>query len=324
MKIKQRILGAVGLAAMVAFGATGLAAQQSYPSKPIELVVPFAAGGSTDVMSRMMATRLSERLKQPVVVNNRPGGGSIIGTALVAKAPPDGHMLLAQTIAFAINSAARPRLPFDPIKDFAPIMEVSTIPLMVLVHPSLPVKNIQELIELAKKKPLNYASSGFGTSPHLAGEMFNSMAGVKLVHIPYKGNAEASTALLSGEVPIHFGLVPPFINHVKSGALRVIAVTTEKRIDSLPDTPTVAEAGFPAFEISSWQGFMTTGGTPKEIVARLNSELVQIMNTPEIRASILKQGATPVGGTPEAFAKKVASEIAKWKMVIEKSGAKME
>jgi tripartite-type tricarboxylate transporter receptor subunit TctC len=275
-------------------------------------------------MSRRLATKLAERLKQPVIVNNRPGGGSTIGTAQVAKAPPDGHTILAQTIAFAINAAARKSLPYDPIKDFAPIVEVSTLPLMLVVHPSLPVKSVQELVELAKSKELNYASSGFGTSPHLAGEMFNSMAGVKLTHIPYKGNAEASTALLSGEVPIHFGLVPPFIGHVRSGALRVLAVTTEKRIDSLPDVPTIAEAGYPEFEISSWQGFLAPGGTPKELVAKLNAELVLLINQPEIRESIIKQGAMPVAGSPEAFTKKVASEIAKWKLVIEKSGAKME
>jgi tripartite-type tricarboxylate transporter receptor subunit TctC len=320
-----RTFASLAVAAGAAFAVLAApAAAQTFPSKPIEIVVPFAAGGSTDVMSRLLATRLSDRLKQPVIVVNRPGGGSTIGTAQVAKAAPDGHTLLAQTIAFAINAAARAKLPYDPIKDFAPVVEVSTIPLMVLVHPSLPVNSIQELIALAKKQELNYASSGFGTSPHLAGEMFNSMAGVKLTHIPYKGNAEASAALLSGQVPIHFGLVPPFIGHVKSGALRVIAVTTEKRIDTLPDTPTVAEAGFPDFEISSWQGYLAPGGTPKEIVEKLNAELVRLINSPEIRDSIVKQGAAPVAGTAEAFTKKVASEIAKWKMVIEKSGAKME
>jgi len=321
---RRLFAGALAGAALSTVALPALA--QKFPTKPVEIIVPFAAGGSTDVTSRMLASRMAETFGQPVIVNNRPGGGSTIGTALVAKAPPDGHMILAQTIAFAINAAARKNLPYDPVKGFAPIVELSRIPLMVLVHPSLNVSTLKELIDLAKAKPgtLNYASSGHGTSPHLAAEMFNSMLGLDLTHIPYKGNAEASAALLSGQVPIHIGLVPPFIGHVRAGALKVLAVTTEKRLDTLPDTPTVAELGYPDYEISSWQGLFAPAGTPKDVVAKLNAEVVRILNLPEIRDGIIKQGATPAAGTPEAFADKVQSEIAKWKKVIEVSGAKLE
>jgi tripartite-type tricarboxylate transporter receptor subunit TctC len=320
-----RIIASITCIAALAT-ATALAGAQSFPSKTIEFIVPFAPGGSTDTVSRMLAQKMSETFGQPAIVNNRPGGGSIIGTALAAKAPPDGHTILAQTIAFAINAAAKKNLPYDPIKSFTPIAELSTLPLMLVVHPSLPVNSVQELVAMAKQKPgqLNYASSGSGTSPHLAAEMFKSMAGVDMIHIPFKGNAEASNALLGGHVPIYFALVPPFLAHVKSGALRALAVTTERRIDSLPHAPTIAELGYAGFEISSWQGLFVPAGTPPAAVARLNSEVGRIINLPEVRARIEREGATPVAGTAEQFGAKVASEIAKWKRVIEQSGAKLD
>ena len=314
------------LAAAAAILVSAAAAAQNFPTKTIEIVVPFAPGGSTDTMARTLGQKMSETFGQPVIVNNRPGGGSIIGTAFAAKAAPDGHTVLAQTIAYAINAAARSNLPYDPLKSFVPIVELSTLPLVLLVHPSVPANSVQELVALAKAKPgtLNYASSGNGTSPHLAAEMFKSMAGIDMVHIPFKGNAEASNALLGGHVPIHFALVPPFLAHIKSGALRALAVTTEKRIDSLPELPTVAELGYAGFEISSWQGLLAPAGTPKEVVAKLNAEVVRILNLPDVRAHISTEGANPVAGTPEQFAQKLEFEIAKWKRVIAQSGAKME
>ncbi len=304
-----------------ALAASSPGAAQDYPRKPIELVVPFVAGGTTDNIARLMAQRFSETWGQPVVVNNRPGGGSTIGTAVVAKAAPDGYTLLVNTISFAITAALQ-KLPYDPINDFAPITELASLPLMLVVHPSLPVTNLKEFIALARSWPAgwDYASSGAGTSPHLAAEMFKSAAGIDLVHVPYKGNAEAMNAMLGGHVKIYFALVPAALQHVKAGSLRPLAVTTEARLPYLPDVPTIAEQGFADYEISSWQGAFAPAGTPKEIVAKINRELVRMLDEPEIRARITREGADPVGSTPEAFAQRVKDEIAKWSKVIKQAG----
>ena len=304
-----------------ALGASSPGAGQDYPRKPIELVVPFVAGGTTDNIARLMAQRFSESWGQAVVVNNRPGGGSTIGTHVVAKAPPDGYTLLVNTISFAITAALQ-KLPYDPINDFAPITELASLPLMLVVHPSLPVTNLKGFIALARSRPAgwDYASSGAGTSPHLAAEMFKSAAGIDLVHVPYKGNAEAMNAMLGGHVKIYFALVPAALQHVKAGSLRPLAVTTEARLPYLPDVPTIAEQGFPGYEISSWQGAFAPAGTPKEIVAKINRELVRMLDEPEVRARISREGADPVGSTPEAFAQRVKDEIAKWSKVIKQAG----
>jgi tripartite-type tricarboxylate transporter receptor subunit TctC len=296
-------------------------AAQDYPRKPIELVVPFVAGGTTDNIARLMAQRFSESWGQPVVVNNRPGGGSTIGTHVVAKAAPDGYTLLVNTISFAITAALQ-KLPYDPINDFAPITELASLPLMLVVHPSLPATNLKEFIALARSRPAgwDYASSGTGTSPHLAAEMFKSAAGIDLVHVPYKGNAEAMNAMLGGHVKIYFALVPAALQHVKAGSLRALAVTTEARLPYLPDVPTIAEQGFAGYEISSWQGTFAPAGTPKEIVGKINRELVRMLDEPEIRARISREGADPVGSTPDAFAQRVKDEIAKWSKVVKASG----
>ena len=297
------------------------AAAQDYPKKPIELVVPFVAGGTTDNIARLMAQRFSESWGQTVVVNNRAGGGSTIGTNAVAKAPPDGHTLLVTTIGFAINAGLQ-KLPYDPIGDFTPIAELASLPLVLVVHASVPATNLQEFIALAKSKPggWDYASSGTGTSPHLAAEMFKSMAGIELVHVPFKGNAEAMNSLMGGHVKIYFALVPAVLQHIKTGALRAIAVTTEERLPYLPDVPTIAELGFPGYEISSWQGVFAPAGTPKDVVGKINGELVRMLNVPEIRRRISQEGADPVGSTPDAFATRVKNEITKWTKVIKTSG----
>ena len=297
------------------------AAAQDYPKRPIELVVPFVAGGTTDNIARLMAQRFSESWGQTVVVNNRAGGGSTIGTNAVAKAPPDGHTLLVTTIGFAINAGLQ-KLPYDPIGDFTPITELASLPLVLVVHASLPVTNLQEFIALAKSKAggWDYASSGTGTSPHLAAEMFKSMAGIELVHVPFKGNAEAMNSLMGGHVKIYFALVPAVLQHIKTGALRAIAVTTEERLPYLRDVPTIAELGFPGYEISSWQGVFAPAGTPKDVVAKINGELVRMLNVPEIHRRISQEGADPVGSTPEAFATRVKNEITKWTKVIKTSG----
>ena len=297
------------------------AAAQDYPKRPIELVVPFVAGGTTDNIARLMAQRFSESWGQTVVVNNRAGGGSTIGTNAVAKAPPDGHTLLVTTIGFAINAGLQ-KLPYDPIGDFTPITELASLPLVLVVHASVPATNLQEFIALAKSKPggWDYASSGTGTSPHLAAEMFKSMAGIELVHVPFKGNAEAMNSLMGGHVKIYFALVPAVLQHIKTGALRAIAVTTEERLPYLPDVPTIAELGFPGYEISSWQGVFAPAGTPKDVVGKINGELVRMLNVPEIRRRISQEGADPVGSTPDAFATRVKNEITKWTKVIKASG----
>jgi len=256
-----------------------------------------------------------------VVVNNRAGGGSTIGTNAVAKAVPDGHTLLVTTIGFAINAGLQ-KLPYDPIGDFAPVTELASLPLVLVVHGSLPVTNLQEFIALAKSKPggWDYASSGTGTSPHLAAEMFKSMAGIELVHVPFKGNAEAMNSFMGGHVKIYFALVPAVLQHIKAGTLRAIAVTTEERLPYLPEVPTIAELGFPGYEISSWQGVFAPAGTPKDVVAKINGELVRMLNVPEVRRRISQEGADPVGSTPDAFANRVKNEITKWTKVIKTSG----
>ena len=303
------------------FAASSPAAAQDYPKKQIELVVPFVAGGTTDNVARLIAQRFSESWGQTVIVNNRPGGGSTIGHAVVAKAPPDGHTLLVTTISFAITAVMQ-KLPFDPIKDFAPISEFASLPLILVVHPSLPATNLKEFIAMAKSKAggWDYASSGVGTSPHLAAEMFKSMAGVDMVHVPYKGNAEAMNAFLGGHIKIYFALVPAVLQHVKAGSLRAIAVTTEQRLPYLPDVPTIAESGFPGYEISSWQGVFAPGGTPRDVVGKINGEVVRLLSVPEVRARISLEGADPVGSSPEAFAERVKSEIAKWSKVARSAG----
>jgi tripartite-type tricarboxylate transporter receptor subunit TctC len=319
MRNRSTSLAALLLASL--FAASSPAAAQDYPKKQIELVVPFVAGGTTDNVARLIAQRFSESWGQTVIVNNRPGGGSTIGHAVVAKAPPDGHTLLVTTISFAITAVMQ-KLPFDPIEDFAPISEFASLPLILVVHPSLPATNLKEFIAMAKSKAggWDYASSGVGTSPHLAAEMFKSMAGVDMVHVPYKGNAEAMNAFLGGHIKIYFALVPAVLQHVKAGSLRAIAVTTEQRLPYLPDVPTIAESGFPGYEISSWQGVFAPGGTPRDVVGKINGEVVRLLSVPEVRARISLEGADPVGSSPDAFAERVKSEIAKWTKVARSAG----
>jgi tripartite-type tricarboxylate transporter receptor subunit TctC len=318
--MRSRLISAGIVVVIAACGAAPVSAQ-NYPTRPIELVVPFVAGGTTDNMARLMAQRFTESWAQTVIVNNRPGAGSAIGTAAAAKAAPDGHTLLVTTFAFAAAPALQ-KVPFDPIKDFAAITELSSLPMMLLVHPSVPAKNLKEFIALAKSNPkgLDYASSGPGTSTHLAAEMFNTMAGVRLVHVPFKGNAEVYNALLGGHIKVHFSLVPSGIAHVRAGKLRVLAVTTEKRLPYLPDVPTIAESGFPTYEISSWQGVLAPAGTPPAVIAKVNRELVALLKTPAMRERMAREGADPVGSTPEQFSRRVASEIDKWAKVAKAAG----
>jgi len=313
----MRLAAALALAVITA----AAAAAQTYPSRPIELIVPFVAGGTTDTAARMIGQRLNEKWGQPVIVSNRPGGGSTIGTNIVAKAAPDGHTLLITTFALAVNSALQ-KQPYDPVKDFTAITEISSIPLMLVVHPSLPVTTAREFIEYTKAQPagLDYATSGAGTSTHLAAEMFKTMTGAKLVHVPFKGNAEVMNALLGGHVKAHFGLTASSLQHVRAGLLRVLAVTTEKRLPELPEVPTIAELGYPSYEISSWQGAFAPAGTPADIVGRLNAEIVQLLKEPEIAARIRREGAEPIGSAPEQFAARFRNEVEKWARVSKEAG----
>ncbi len=313
------VAGAAGVVASL-IAATPCPAQ-TYPSRQIELVVPFVAGGTTDTVARLISQRLSDRFGQPAIVNNRPGGGSSIGTALAAKAAPDGHTLLVTTIAFAINASLQ-KQPYDAVKDFSPITEIASIPLMLVVHNSLPVKTVKEFIDYSKAQPsgLDYASSGPGTSTHLAAEMFKTMTGAKLVHVPFKGNAEVLNALLGGHVKAHFALTASTLQHVRSGAVRVLAVTTEKRLPELPDVPTVAELGYPAYEISSWQGVFAPAGTPKDIVEKLNGEIVAMLKTPEVHARIVREGAVPIGSSPGQWTERFRNEVDKWAKVAKSAG----
>jgi tripartite-type tricarboxylate transporter receptor subunit TctC len=317
------VLGYVRAISAVAIGllAPLPCAAQTYPSHPIELVVPFVAGGTTDTVARLIAQRLTERWGQPAIVNNRPGGGSSIGTSLVAKAAPDGHTLLVTTIAFAINASLQ-KLAYDAIKDFTPVTEIASIPLMLVVHNSLPVHTVKEFIDYSKAQPggLDYATSGPGTSTHLAAEMFKTMTGANLVHVPFKGNAEVLNALLGGHVKVHFALTASTLQHVRSGALRVLAVTTEQRLPELPDVPTIAELGYPGYEISSWQGVFAPAGTPGDIIGRLNGEIVAMLKTPEVQARITREGAVPVGSSPEQWSKRFKNEVEKWARVAKSAG----
>jgi tripartite-type tricarboxylate transporter receptor subunit TctC len=304
-----------------------LATGQSYPSKPIRLVVPFPAGGTTDLLARAMAQKLSEALGQQVVVDNRPGAGGNIGSDIVAKSAPDGYTLLMGTVGtHAINVSLYAKMPYDAVKDFVPIVLVAGVPNVLVVHPALPVKTVADLIKLAKDQPgsINFASSGNGTSIHLSGELFKSLTGVQMAHIPYKGSAPALTDLIGGQVQIMFDNLPSALPHIKAGKLRAIAVTSTKRAPALPDLPTIAESGIPGFEASSWFGMLAPAGTPREIVLRINAEVNKALQAGDMKEKLLAQGAEAVGNSPEFFVEYIRSETTKWAKVVKDSGAKVD
>jgi tripartite-type tricarboxylate transporter receptor subunit TctC len=316
-------LGIGALLALVAVGALG----QGYPNRTIRLVVPFPAGGTTDILARAAAQKLTESLGQPVVVDNRPGAAGNIGSDIVAKSAPDGYTLLMGTVGtHAINPSLYSKMPYDHVKDFVPVVLVASVPNVLVVNPSLPVKSVGDLIKLAKAKPgeINFASSGSGTSIHLSGELFKTMAHVDMTHIPYKGSAPALTDLIGGQVQIMFDNLPSSLAQIKAGKLRAIAVTSQKRAPALPDVPTIAESGLPGFEATSWFGVLAPAGTPFPVVARINSEINKWLQTPEAREQLLAQGAAAAGGTPESFAAHIRAETDKWAKVVKESGAKVD
>jgi tripartite-type tricarboxylate transporter receptor subunit TctC len=301
---------------------------QSYPSKPIRLVVPYPPGGPLDIMARALGQKLTEAWSQPVVVDNRAGAGGNIGADLVAKSPADGYTLLMGAVAtHAINPSLYGKIPYDPVKDFAPVALVAQVPNILVVNPSVPARSVRELIELARARPgyLNFGSGSTGSTGHLAGELFNTMAGVKMVHIPYKGAAPATTDLLAGQVQLMFDNLASALPNVKAGKLRALAVTTLARSPAMPELPTIAESGLPGFDLTTWFGIMAPAGTPPEIVVKLNAEIVRALNAKDMRERLEKMGAEPpANNTPENFAAFIRTEAAKYAKVVKDSGAKVE
>lgn len=298
----------------VAYGSIDAGAQ-SYPSKPIRLVVPFPAGGNTDIYARPIAQKLSEQVGQRVLVDNRPGAGGSIGGEIVAKAPPDGHTLIAGTTStFGIGPNVYPNLPYDPVKDFSPVILGSLAQNMLVVHPSVPARSVRELVSLAKAHPakLNFASAGIGTSSHVAGELFKSVTRIEMTHIPYKGTSLAMVDLLSGHVDLIFDSLSTALPPVKAGRLRALAVTGARRIELMPELPTVSEAGVPGYEVSAWFAILAPAHTPRDVIVRLNGELNKVLQMPDIRKAWAEQGAQVGGGSPERLAVHVQSELAKW------------
>ena len=303
------------------------AVAQVWPAKPLRIVVPFPPGGGTDIGTRILAQKLQEAWGQAVVVENKPGAAGIVGTELTAKSAPDGYTFMMGNIGtHAINVSLYKQLSYDPVKDFAPVSMVADLPLLLLVHPSVPAKSVQELIQLAKSQPgkLNFSSSGAGGSMHVAAELFKSMAGVDMVHIPYKGGAPAVADLISGQVPLSFATVLETIQFVKAGKVRALAVTNSRRSMALPDLPTISEAGLPGYQSISWLALFAPAGTPKEIVNKASAETVRILKLPDVRERLLAQGAEPIGSTPEQLAAILAQDIAKYARVIKESGYKPE
>lgn len=315
------LIGAVGAWAQTTSTGSG----QAYPVKTVRIVVGFSPGGSTDITARIIAQKMTEAWRQQVVVENRTGAGGNIAADAVAKAPPDGYtLLLATTGVMAVNHRLYRTLTYDAIRDFAPITQIGSLPLILIVHPSLPVKSVKDLVALAKAKPgqLSYASSGVGGTTHMTGEIFRMLAGVDLVHIPYKGSGQAMVDLIGGQVPVAFDQVTSSIAHVESGKLRALAVTSAKRFASVPNLPTMAEAGVPGYEAVSWNGLSAPAATPREIINRIQTEVARVIQLPDIKERFFKDGIEGIGSTPEQFAAHIRSERTKWEKVIDAAGIK--
>ena len=304
---------------------SSLAYAQTYPAKTVRMIVGFSPGGSTDVTARLVAQKLTEAWKQQVIVDNRPGAGGNIGAELVAKAPPDGYTLLvATTGVMAINHKLYRTLGYDALRDFAPITQFGSLPLILVIHPSLPARNVKELIALAKARPgqLSYASSGVGGATHMTAEVFRMMTGVDIVHVPYKGSGQAMVDVISGQVPIAFDQITSSYPHVEAGKLRVLAITSAKRFPTLPNVPTIAESGVKGYDADSWNGLAAPAATPKDIVARIQTEVARVLHTPDMKDRLLKDGIEPIGSTPEQFAAHIRSERVKWEKAVEQAGIK--
>jgi len=314
-----------GFAVLLAAVATSAFAQ-GYPSKPAKVIVPYPPGGPTDIVARVVSQKLSDQMGQQFIVENRPGAGGNIGAEAVAKGPADGYTLLVATTAHAINPSLFKSLGYNLTKDFAPVSQLTSGPLVIVAHPSLPAKNVQDLIALGKAKPgtLNYASSGNGQSTHLSAELFATMSGIKMNHIPYKGSAPALTDVMGGQASLMFDTMLSAMPHVKNGKLKAIAVTSAARSPAAPDVPTVAESGLPGYEAIAWNGLLVPAGTPTDVVAKLNAELKKALDAPEVKDRFSAQGFGAAWNTREAFAKFIQSELDKWAKVVKVSGATLD
>jgi len=315
-----------GVVMPLALACTVAGAQTAYPAKPIRLMVGYPPGGATDIAARIVAQKLGERLGQPVVVDNLPGAGGIIASDKVAKAAPDGYTLVLANTAHGINPSLYKELPYDAVTSFAPVIKLADLTLVLVVNPALPVRSVGELVALAKARPgeLHYASSGVGQSLHLAGEMFKSMAGVDIVHVPYKGSAPARTDLLAGQVEMMFESAIGVVPFVQGGRLRALGVSGARRSPALPEVPTLSEAGVPGFEASGWLGILAPAGTPVAIVRRLNAEVSAVLALSDVNAQLAGSGAEVATGSPEQFASFIADEIAKWAKIVRATGLKGE
>jgi tripartite-type tricarboxylate transporter receptor subunit TctC len=311
---------ALGAALFSSFDA---AAADNYPSKPVKIVVPYTPGGGADILARTLAAALAPKIGQPVIVENRPGANTITGTEYVANAAPDGHTLLLAAASFSINPGFY-KLPYDSIKGFTPVALVALVPLLLVTNPAVPVNSVRDLIALARAKPgeLTFASYGSGSPAHLAGELFKSMVGVDMLHIPYKGSAPALADIVAGHVALSFSSMSPAVPLVKSGRLKAIAVSTAKRVSAMKEIPTIAESGVPGYEVLAWNGIAAPAGTPKDVVAKLNQAIGEIVATAEFRDRISAQGFEPESSSPEEFSELIQRDMLKWAKVIKESGAK--
>ncbi|HUQ74747.1 MAG TPA: tripartite tricarboxylate transporter substrate binding protein [Burkholderiales bacterium] len=317
-------LGRIFAAALLALAVTPALAQK-YPAKPVRIIVPFAPGGGSDFIARFMAQRLTEAFGKQVIVENKPGAGGVLGIEQGVKAPPDGYTLTLIASSYTVNPSIY-KLSFDPVNDITPVIQLSQGPLLVVVKPSLPAKNLKELIALAKAKPgqVNFASSGQGSVIHLATELFDSMAGIKMNHIPYKGTGPALTDTLGGQTDVFFSSTATAMPHVQAGKLRALAVTTAKRIPALPDVPTVAEAGVPGYDVTLWHGLIGPKGLPKEVVERVNAEATKALKLKETAEQLQNDGVAPAGGSAQQFAATIKNEIGMWRKVVTDAGVKVE
>ena len=314
------------LAALVALLAASPAAAQTWPQKPVKLVVPFAPGGSNDIMARLVGQKLSERLGQQFIVDNRPGASGIIGTDAAAKSEPDGYTVLMMSLTLAVNPSLYAKLPYDTEKDLVPVSLVASAPLMLVVHPSLPAPSVKEFIAYARAQPdkLNFGSGGAGTTPHLAGELLKSMAGLKVTHVPYKGGGPALADLVGGQIQFMLENIPSTLPFVKGGKLRALAVTALKRSPLVSDLPTLDESGLKGFEIVGWNGFFVPAGTPPAIASKLHAEVVKVLALPEVKDRLAGLGADPVGSSPDEFAAFLRAEMRKWAKLVKDAGIKVE
>ena len=322
--ISNRLYGALVATALLPAGVA--LAQAPYPSKPVRFLVGFAPGGGTDIMARAVAVRLAEALNQQVVVENRPGANANLAAEIAAKAAPDGYTVLFISVSHAVSKSLYRNLKYDLERDFIPLAGIGSVPQALVVTPSLPVKSVTELIALARKRPgeISYASSGSGSPEHLAGEMFALMAGVKMLHVPFKGGAPSAAAIVGGEVVVGFNTMPVALPHIQSGRMRVLATTEERRASVLPQVPPIAEAGVPGYAASTWYGAMLPTGTPREIVLRLNAEINKVLQLADVRDRLLGLGAVTIGGTPEAFGQLIATDIAKFAKVVKAANMQVE